>query len=110
MPAASAVSIMPGALRDADLAAVDGDRDEVYRHASSCTGTSIWRSHVRVVLVDRGEDVVEGRLAAERAAALVDVLPELLAELRHVARDRHRGGVAERAEAVAEDPVADVEQ
>ena len=30
------------ALRHADLAAVDGDRDEVHRHASSCTGTSIW--------------------------------------------------------------------
>ena len=34
----------------------------------------------------------------------------LVAELRDVARDGHRRGVAERAEALAEDPVADVEE
>src|SRR2546428_5286216 len=62
------------------------------------------------VLVDRGEDALEARLAAEWAGALVDVALELLAEARDVARDRHRGGVAERAEALAEDPVADVEE
>ncbi len=35
---------------------------------------------------------------------------ELVAEAVDVARDRHRGGVAERAQALAEDAVADVEQ
>src|SRR3954451_634163 len=63
-----------------------------------------------MVLVDRREDVLERRLAAERTAAVVDVLLELLAESVHVARDRHRRRVAERAEALAEDAVADVEQ
>jgi hypothetical protein len=54
--------------------------------------------------------VVERRLAAERAATLVEMALELVAELRDVARHRHCGRVAERAEAVAEDPVADVQQ
>src|SRR5207302_3831235 len=63
-----------------------------------------------VVLVDGSEDVVERRLAPERAAALVDVCLELGAEAVDIARDRHRGRVAERAEAFAEDAVADVEQ
>src|SRR5262245_30563217 len=62
------------------------------------------------VLVDRCEDALERGLAAERAAAVVDVRLELVAELVDVARDRHRGRVAERAEALAEDAVADVEQ
>src|SRR5205823_13029668 len=50
------------------------------------------------------------RVAAERAAALVDVRLELVAELGDVARDDHRVRVAERAEALAVDAVADVEQ
>src|SRR3954465_2072740 len=63
-----------------------------------------------MVLVDRREDVLERRLAAERASAVVDVLLELLAESVDVARHRHRRRVPERAEALTEDAVADVEQ
>src|SRR3954452_14115600 len=63
-----------------------------------------------VVLVDRREDPLERRLAAKGAAGLVDVRLELGTELVDVARHRHRGGVSERAEALAEDPVADVEE
>src|SRR5687768_3325117 len=62
------------------------------------------------VLVDRGQDAFERGLAAERAAALVDVRPELVAELRDVAGDGHGRRVAERAEALAQDPVAHREQ
>jgi hypothetical protein len=46
----------------------------------------------------------------ERAAALVDVPLVLVPEFRDVAGHGHRGRVAERTQAVAEDPVADVEQ
>src|SRR5829696_5464603 len=63
-----------------------------------------------VVLLDRREQALERGLAAERAAAVVDVLLELVAEAVDVARNRHRGRVAEGAEALAEDAVADVEQ
>src|SRR5919201_1127295 len=62
------------------------------------------------VLVDRREDALERRLTAERAAALVDVTLELVAEAIDVARDGHRRRVAQRAQAMAEDSVADVEQ
>src|SRR5438067_9744326 len=65
---------------------------------------------VVVVLLDRREQAVERRLAAERAPGGVDMRLELVAELVDVAGDRHRGRVAERAEALAEDAVADVEQ
>src|SRR6185436_19133291 len=58
----------------------------------------------------RREDVVQRGRVAERAAALLDVRDELLAELRDVARDGHRGRLAERAEALAVDAVAYVEQ
>src|SRR5689334_8807964 len=68
--------------------------------------------HGRMVpmLVDGREQPVQRRLARMRAAAEVDVLLEVVAELVDVAGDRHRGRVAERAEALAEDAVADVEQ
>src|SRR3954454_8354080 len=59
---------------------------------------------------DRRDHAVEGRGAAEGAAAAVDVRLELVPELRDVARDDDRVGVAERAEALAVDPVAHVEQ
>src|SRR5215469_9037426 len=62
------------------------------------------------MLVDRGEEPGELRVGAEGAAAVREVLAELVAELRHAARDRHRGRVAEHAEALADDPVADVER
>src|SRR5256885_7785110 len=62
------------------------------------------------MLIDGREDALERRLAFVRAPAGANVVAELAAELVDVARDRHRGRVAERAEAVAEDPVADVEQ
>src|SRR5438094_1762946 len=55
-------------------------------------------------------DVVERRRVAERAAAFVDVRLELAAELVHVARHCDRSRLAERAEALAVDPVAHVEQ
>src|SRR5581483_11342145 len=61
------------------------------------------------VLVDGREQVRERRVSAERAAAVLEMRAELAAELRHAARDRHRGGVAEHAEALADDAVADVE-
>src|SRR5258707_3422665 len=54
--------------------------------------------------------LVERRGATERAAALLDVRDEFIAELRDVARDDDRVGVTERAEALAVDPVADVQQ
>src|SRR6266566_10166337 len=62
------------------------------------------------VLRDGGEHVVERRLAAERAAARVDVSLELVAELVDVGGHGHRRGLAERAEALPVDAVADVEQ
>src|SRR6185437_10954591 len=57
--------------------------------------------------------VVEARdwaVLRERAAALVDVALELVAEVGDVARHRHRHRVAQRAQAVAEDAVAHVQQ
>src|ERR1700759_4818497 len=62
------------------------------------------------VLVDGSEQPGELRVGAEGAAAVLEVGAELVAELRHAARDRHRGRVAEHAEALADDPVADVER
>src|SRR4051812_41989646 len=59
---------------------------------------------------DRREHPVERGVAVERAAALVDVCLELVPELRDVARDDDRVRVAERAQALAVDAVADVEQ
>src|SRR5260221_4148921 len=57
--------------------------------------------------------VVEGRdraVLGERAAALVDVALELVAEAGHVAGHRHRHRVPERAQALAEDAVAHVQE
>src|SRR5918999_1479575 len=68
------------------------------------------RAHARVMLVDRRHEVIQRRFTAEGAPALVEMPLVLLAELRDVARNRHRGRVAERTQAVPEDPVADVEQ
>src|SRR5688500_3010246 len=62
------------------------------------------------VLVDRGHQPLEGRLAVEGTAALDDVLPVLVAELRDIARDWHRRRVAQRTQALAEDAIADREQ
>src|SRR5436305_6333674 len=59
------------------------------------------------VLVGRREDSFERRLAAVRAAAVLDVGDELVAPLLQVARDRVDGEVAERAERLAEDSGAD---
>src|SRR4051794_1461531 len=67
------------------------------------------RSMVREVLRDRREDALERRLG-ERAAAAVEVRDELVAELVDVASDCHRGRVAERAQALAVDAVADRQQ
>src|SRR3954452_13955042 len=59
---------------------------------------------------DRREHPVQWRRVAERATGLVDVLLELAAELVDVTRDRDRRRLAERAEALAVDAVAHVEQ
>src|SRR3954447_9780915 len=61
------------------------------------------------MLGDRREDALEWRVV-EGAAAAIEVGDELVAELRHVARHRDRGRLAERAEALAVDPVAHREQ
>src|SRR5438128_4167221 len=58
------------------------------------------------VLVDRREDALDRRLAAERTAALVHVRLELGAEFTHVARHGIDGEVPERAERLAEHAVA----
>ena len=80
-------------------------------HPTTSSRRSIFAwAEVRRVDVRRREDPVEGRGAVEGAAALLDVRQELVAELRDVARDRDRVRVAERAEAGAVDPLADVEQ
>ena len=59
---------------------------------------------------DGSEHVVQRRRIAERTAASVDVRHELGAELVDVARDRDRRRLAERAQALAVDPVAHVQQ
>src|SRR6187200_2363412 len=68
------------------------------------------RPDVPLVDVRRRDDPVERRRAVERATGFLDVLEELLAELRDVARDGDRVGVAERAQARAVDSLAHVEQ
>src|SRR6266540_1834244 len=65
---------------------------------------------VMAMLLDRREGSLQRRLAAVWAPALVDVALELVAEALHVLDDRPRGEVAERAQALAQDPVADREQ
>src|SRR5215212_6305155 len=62
------------------------------------------------VHLDRREHVIERRRAAEGTAAAVDVGLELVTELVHVARDDDRVRVPERAQALAVDAVAHVEQ
>ena len=84
----------PGALRHRDLDAVDGQRDELGR-AHACASTPRWWR----VLWPTGRATPSSGDSSERAAAAVEVRDELVAELVDVARDRHRGGVAERAEA-----------
>ena len=84
-----------GALRHLDLAVVDRYLDEV-RHAG--TGALVVDVHG-----NRRKQVVEGRGAVERAAALVDVRLELVPELVEVAHHGDRVGVAERAQALAVD-------
>src|SRR5690242_15938911 len=78
--------------------------------SSGCASCGHRRNRRMRVHRDRREDLVERRRGAERTAGLVDVLLELAAELVDVARDRDRGRLAERAEALAVDAVADVEQ
>src|SRR5579885_3489930 len=63
-----------------------------------------------MVLVDGREEPVERRVGAERTAAVLEVRLELVAKLRHAARDRHRGRVAEHAQALADDAIAYVEE
>jgi hypothetical protein len=62
-----------------------------------------------VMLIGRCEQAVERGVGAEGAPAVLEVRVELVAELRHAARDRHRRRVAEHAQALADDAVANVE-
>ena len=73
--------------------------DEV-RHA--CTGACSWTCMATGASRSSSDDV-----AVERAAALVDVRLELVAELVEVADHRDRVGVAERAQALAVDALGD---
>src|SRR5580765_791934 len=59
---------------------------------------------------DRGEHVVQRRGGAERTPALVEVRHELGSELLDIAGNGDRRRLAERAQALAVDPVADVEE
>src|SRR6478609_1217642 len=51
----------------------------------------------------------QARVLAERAAAVLEMLTELVAELRDPARDVHRSRVAEHTQALADDAVTHVE-
>ena len=63
------------------------------------------------VRIGRRDDALERRLAPERAAALLDVRDELVAPVLQEACDGIDREVAERAQGLAEDAVADrVEQ
>src|SRR4051812_38803345 len=59
---------------------------------------------------DRGEHVVQRGRLAERTPALVEVRHELGPELLDIAGNGDRRRLAERAQALAVDPVADVEE
>src|SRR6266480_2963164 len=59
------------------------------------------------VCVARRHDAFERRLAVEGTAALLDVRDELGAPVLHEARNGIHGEVAERAQRLAEDAVAD---
>src|SRR5438309_11989975 len=121
MPAAAAVSTRPvplgtwterssivtvtssGALI-AHLGAVSGTGTcgaSPYRRAASRRHPCLDHGMVRV-LVDRREETLQGRLAAEGAAVLADMRAELVAELDHVRGGRHRRRVTQRTEALAE--------
>src|SRR5262245_19847024 len=81
--------------------------------SSTVTATSSDTSGLRpVVLVHRArrEDSLERGLPVERATTEVDVCLVLVAEAVDVAQDGDRVRVAERAEALAHDPVADGEE
>src|SRR6187200_3082733 len=77
----------------------------------TCTSSDM-RGLVAVVGVHggRGEDPVERGLPVERTAAQIDMRLVLVAELVDVSQHRDRVGVAERAGALAHDPVADGEE
>src|SRR5581483_4515724 len=105
MPACSAVSTSPVPFGTCTTCS-----SIVTRTSSGALKLQLLRNRGVRVLVDGSEKIRERRVGAERAAALAQVLPELVAELRHAARDRHRGRGAEHAEALADDAVADVEQ
>src|SRR5262249_27281025 len=101
MPAFSAVSTRP-----VPLLMCTSSPSIVTRTSSGVLNVKLL---VAVVLVDGGEEVRERRIGAERAAAVREMSAELVAELRHAAGEGHRRRVAEHAEALADDPVADVE-
>src|SRR4051812_38184947 len=129
MPAAAAASTSPvplGTCTERSSIVTVTSSDALISDLEAASGTGTWgacpygragsRGHpfldngmVRV-LVDRREETLQRRLAAEGAAALVDVSAELVSELDHVRRHRHRRGIAQRTEALPEDPVTDVEQ
>src|SRR5256885_15500960 len=75
-----------------------------------CSWSDLRRHGGMGVLIHRREEVCQRRVLAERATAVLEVRAELVAELRHAARDGHRGRVAEHAQALADDAVANIEQ
>src|SRR4051812_16353708 len=104
MPACSAASTRP-----VPFGTWTSFSSTVMRTSSGALKRELLRYRGVLVLVDGGEEVRERRVLAERAAAVLEVRVELVAELRHARRDGHRRGVAEHAQALADDPVADVE-
>src|SRR3954471_15323849 len=105
MPAASAASTRP-----VPFGTCTSFSSTVMRTSSGALSGNHLRDRRVRVLIDGSEEVRERRVLAERTAAVREVRAELVAELRHAGRDRHRGRVAEHAQALADDPVADVEQ
>src|SRR5262245_62395608 len=95
MPAACAASTSPVPFGTSTF------RSSTVTETSSDMGVPLVR-----VLLRRREDALERGLPVERAAAEVDVGLVLVPELVDVAQDRDRVRVAERAQALAHDPVA----
>src|SRR5690349_7138591 len=77
--------------------------------SGALNGKLLWDGRV-CVLVDRCEEVRKRRVGAERAAAVPEVLAELVAELGDATRNGHSRRISENAEALADDAVAHVEQ
>src|SRR5690349_834441 len=100
MPAASAASTRPVPF------GTETSTSSMVNVTSSLAMSPSSHSRKRMA-VARRDDALERRFAVERAASLLDVRDELVAPVPDVARDRIHREVAERAERLAEDAVAD---